>query len=177
MLWENLILRLIRSSIANHDSHSKLFIEVHSIDIVEILNIVEICDVNYIVPVELALDIYSLRIGCSSYKLEVSCDTLLVALLVTLCSESIDVTNVNLRSSDPADRALMNLAENCSDPSLIICNELRGSWSYVLVLWEQSVYSQTCNSCSRLYKTADGNAIVLQCVCVKSVVSCISIKC
>ena len=57
-------------------------------------------DVDYIISMQSVLNINCLRIGCSSYESEVSSIFLLITLFVTFSSQSFDITNINLTSSD-----------------------------------------------------------------------------
>ena len=167
MIWRNLTFIAIITAIAQHNRSRQFFVKHHAIDVVQIAYVIEVSDVRNIIPVKCILNIYSLWISGSSNQLEVSSLSLLFSFLVALCSQSIDVTDINLSGPDSGNRTLMYLVYYGTNPALVISNQLRRTWSHILILWEQSCYV----TISRLYKPTR-NSVML-----KRIIGCINLHC
>ena len=105
---------------------------------------------------------YSLRISGSTNKLEVAGLSLFLPLGISFCSESLDVSNINLAGSDSGNRTLMNFVHYSRNPTLITGDELRCSRTYIFVLREQKCYI----ALSGLNKAA-GKSVVLKRIIIR----------
>ena len=153
MLWIDFALIAIVATIAKHNSCSQFFIQHHAIDVVQIGNIVKICDVNDVISMQSIFNIYSLRICSSSNQLKVPSLDFLFSFLISSWSELVDITDINLACSDSCNWTLMYFVHYCGDPSLVICDQFRCPRSYFFVFWEQqghitisSLNKSTCKS-------------------------------
>ena len=125
------------TAVTNHDSGGEFFIQVHAVDVVEILHDIEILNVDDVITIDLALDIYSLGISRSVDQLEVSNIDLLAALHIALCTQILDIAKIGLTGTDTRDRALMNLLQNLLDPALVRREHFRCARTNILVVREQ----------------------------------------
>ena len=134
----NLLLIAGFSAIADHDCGSKLLIQSHTHYTILIIDNIEIGDINYIVSLELVLNINSLRICRTIQKGQISDKALFLSLLVALCSD-ISASSICLAGANTANGALMCLTENAVDPGLVSGNKFRCTGLHILILREQSL--------------------------------------
>lgn len=140
VIREDLSFIAIITTIAKHDCSSQFFVQLQTINVVKICYVIEICNIDDIISMKCTLYEYSLRISGSTNKLEVAGLSLFLPLGISFCSESLDVSNINLAGSDSGNRTLMNFVHYSRNPTLITGNELRCSRTYIFVLREQKCY-------------------------------------
>ena len=161
VLGRDLVLSALFATVAQHDSSGQLLVQLHTIDVVQVLDIIEIGDVDNVITMQSALNVHSLRISGTANQAEVAGLLLLLALRVAVSAQGVDVTNVDLAGTDTGDGALMNLVHDDGNPALIVGDQLRSAGTNLLVLGEQVVDVTTA-----LLNEAAGNCIVLQIVVV-----------
>ena len=125
------------TTVTDHDSRSQFLVQIHTVDAVQVLHHIEVLNIDDVVTVKLALHIHGLRIGRSVEQLNIANITLLGTLLVTLGTESLDVTQISLAGTDTGDRALMNLLQNLVYPPLVSGKQFGSTGTNILVLGEQ----------------------------------------
>ena len=137
LILSNLTVSTNLTTIADHDSRCQLLVQIHTVDAVQVLHHIKVLNIDDVVTVKLALHIHGLRIGSSVEQLDVADITLLSALLVTLGTKSLNVTQVSLTSTDTGNRALVNLLQNLIHPTLVSGKQFRSTGTDILVLREQ----------------------------------------
>ena len=125
------------TTVTDHDSSGEFFIQVHAIDVVEILHDIEILNVDDVITIDLALNVDSLGISRSVNQLEVADFALQSAFRITFGAQLFDVTEIGLTGTDTRDRALVNLLQNLLDPALISREHFRCARTNILVVREQ----------------------------------------
>ena len=138
LILSNLTVSTNLTTIADHDSRCQLLVQIHTVDAVQVLHHIKVLNIDDVVTVKLALHIHGLRIGSSVEQLDVADITLLSALLVTLGTKSLNVTQVSLTGTDTGDRALMNLLQNLVYPTLVSSEQFRSTGTDIFVLRKQS---------------------------------------
>ena len=137
----DLTLCAISPSITEHNCSSELIFELHAIDIVLPLNIIEISDVNDIISLKFRFDIDSLRIGFPSHQIVVSYKIFLLTFLIASCSEivviAVDISDINIASPNTRIRKFGCSVDYGRNPTLIICKKLRSFRTIKLILREQ----------------------------------------
>ena len=137
LILSNLTVSTNLTTIADHDSRCQLLVQIYTVDAVQVLHHIKVLNIDDVVTVKLALHIHGLRIGSSVEQLDVADITLLSALLVTLGTKSLNVTQVSLTSTDTGNRALVNLLQNLIHPTLVSGKQFRSTGTDILVLREQ----------------------------------------
>ena len=137
LILSNLTVSTNLTTIADHDSRCQLLVQIHTVDAIQVLHHIKVLNIDDVVTVKLALHIHGLRIGSSVEQLDVADITLLSALLVTLGTKSLNVTQVSLTSTDTGNRALVNLLQNLIHPTLVSGKQFRSTGTDILVLREQ----------------------------------------
>ena len=137
LVFRNLPISANITTVTDHDSSGEFFVQVHAVNVVEILHDIEILNVDDVITIDLALNVNSLGISRSVDQLEVSDFALQGALRITLGAQLFDVTEISLTGTDARDRALMNLLQNLLDPALVSREHFRCARTNILVVREQ----------------------------------------
>ena len=127
LVWEDFLRITVGTLISQHSSNSQSFLQRNLVDAVLELNIVEIFDIHHIITMKLGSDIYRLRVGGTPYQLVVAGDFLLISFRITLGFQCIDVTDIHMRSTNPAMRNLLSLGHNRINPSHIVGDKFRST--------------------------------------------------
>ena len=125
------------TTVTDHDSSGEFFIQVHAVDVVEILHDIEILNVDDVITINLALNVDSLGISRSVDQLEVADFALQGAFRITFGAQLFNVTEIGLTGTNTRDRALVNLLQNLLDPALISREHFRCARTNILVVREQ----------------------------------------
>ena len=125
------------TTITDHDSRSQFLIQIHTVNTIQVLHHIEVLNIDDVVTIKLTLYIHGLRISRSVEQLNIANITLLGTLLITLGTESLDVTQISLAGTDTGDRALMNLLQNLVYPPLVSGKQFGSTGMNILVLGEQ----------------------------------------
>ena len=123
--------------VTDHDSRSQFLVQIHTVNTIQVLHHIEVLNIDDVITIKLTLYIHGLRISRSVEQLNIANITLLVTLLVTLSTKSLNVTQVSLTSTDTGNRALVNLLQNLIHPTLVSGKQFRSTGTDILVLREQ----------------------------------------
>ena len=138
--WANLrrINRVVTvAAVSDGDLAGQLLVQIHTIQTIHILHHIEIGDIDDIVTIQLGADIYGNRISGAAQQRDRASVGLLRTLGITLGAAGGDVTDIGLTGADAADRALMHLGQNLTDPALVGGQQFWSAWLNVLVFREQ----------------------------------------
>ena len=125
------------TTVTDHDSRSQFLVQIHTVNTIQVLHHIEVLNIDDVVTIKLTLYIHSLRISRSVEQLNIANIALLGTLLITLGTESLDVTQISLAGTDTGDRALMNLLQNLVYPPLVSGKQFGSTGTNILVLGEQ----------------------------------------
>ena len=137
LILSNLAVGTDLTTVTDHDSRSQFLVQIHTVNTIQVLHHIEVLNIDDVVTIKLTLYIHGLRISRSVEQLNIANITLLGTLLITLGTESLDVTQISLAGTDTGDRALMNLLQNLVYPPLVSGKQFGSTGTNILVLGEQ----------------------------------------
>ena len=125
MFRENLLRITVRTVITQHSSNCQSLFQRNLVNSILELYIIEIFDIHYVIAMQLRSNIHGLRIGSTSYQAIVASNLLLIALLVTLSRQSVNVSNIYMGSTNATMGNLLGFSHDSINPSHVISNKLR----------------------------------------------------